>query len=452
MSPSRRIIIVLPGLFGSHLVGRNGEVWPPSPLDRFSQLKQRQKISDPTAVPTVILRSAYCNDAYGPLLARLDGLVQLMPRAQFLVVTVAYDWRRSLEDSMNAVGDVLTETLAGISSDAEIVFVAHSMGGLIARGLLETYRAKKLPWISQVCGLIMVGTPNGGSIEALMGVLGVEGRYGLSGSSVRRLVLDGAVQSLPELIPGLNQPIVMIRDGTRVNKILPLDLHLQDVDPEIYGLLNQYGSARNQLNVAGAPSHCRYFTLVSGTHKTGIRVSFDGHAHAAERDSFSGDGTVSIHHSLVRRSTPVYAAKGNHIQICDSPEIINLVCYAFNLRTPADAFSGEEQTPFISISPIDPTVGEAVEIYVEPRQAQPSEIVSPMSLVVRHGLTATVGEPLRAIFPGPNWIEDFIPRSRGTYHIDLVDEFSVLGSRSIVVHDFDEHAHQNWGTDIKELT
>ena len=72
-----------------------------------------------------------------------------------------YDWRRDIA----TLGKLLAERIAADGRD-EVALVGHSMGGLVARAAL-THAAGK-----QVSQLVMLGTPNSGSLAAVQALRG----------------------------------------------------------------------------------------------------------------------------------------------------------------------------------------------------------------------------------------------------------------------------------------
>jgi hypothetical protein len=107
----------------------------------------------------------------------------------FTCFQFAYDWRRDNVESARALADFIAEKRALVqreyarrygaeNADVRFDIVAHSMGGLVTRWLLQ-YGAQDLPeggglpaptWEGArfVDRVILVGTPNAGSAEALL--------------------------------------------------------------------------------------------------------------------------------------------------------------------------------------------------------------------------------------------------------------------------------------------
>ena len=110
-------------------------------------------------------------DFYGPLIEHLARThrVELQP----------YDWR----DSVTAAARRLAERLEALLPELErtgqpVHIVAHSMGGLVARAMIADGGAGSAVWrrITALPGsrLLMLGTPNRGSHEAVRWLVGLE--------------------------------------------------------------------------------------------------------------------------------------------------------------------------------------------------------------------------------------------------------------------------------------
>ncbi len=187
--------------------------------------------------------------------------------------TFFYDWRRDCADNALALHDYLTATRAKINqsaqgrvdtlrergdaaalqeaaeieawlaSDWKFDLVAHSMGGLVARYYLRygdaplpaAGAAPEVTWAGaeQVDRLVMVGTPNLGSMESLANLLNGFQPATLLPHYDRALL--GTMTSIYELLPRNGMGLVVDENGA------PLALDLFDVatwDDNGWGLLD----------------------------------------------------------------------------------------------------------------------------------------------------------------------------------------------------------------------
>jgi pimeloyl-ACP methyl ester carboxylesterase len=96
-----------------------------------------------------------------------------------------YDWRlrldQQLQTTKNAAGEVrydssvgyqdglLYQTIEALPDDVTIV--AHSNGGLVAKALMAKLQAENDPLSAKIKNLVLVGVPQVGTPEAVVGVL-----------------------------------------------------------------------------------------------------------------------------------------------------------------------------------------------------------------------------------------------------------------------------------------
>ena len=138
--------------------GSNGmSLWVPFADQWRDRLLQGNGLDDPgNLLPDGLLRLRGI-DPYSQMVAQL--------RTRFEVLVFAYDWRLSIHVSARRLRERVIQWLGNDledpNDDARVSVVAHSMGGLVARMLVEG--ADGYRWIRQ---LIMVGTPHLGSVTA----------------------------------------------------------------------------------------------------------------------------------------------------------------------------------------------------------------------------------------------------------------------------------------------
>ena len=165
--PDLPVVVVLPGVMGSHLrVGGDDRVWF-DPAD--IALGGLAKIA--WGAPGVEAEKLF-GMFYGKLCEHLARSHRVEP--------FAYDWRQPLD----VLGERLGEFLARIlkTTDQPVRLLAHSMGGLVVRACIHKRRSV-MDALMQRDGarLVMLGTPNQGAYSMVENVLG-------KGSTLRTLV------------------------------------------------------------------------------------------------------------------------------------------------------------------------------------------------------------------------------------------------------------------------
>jgi CHAT domain-containing protein/pimeloyl-ACP methyl ester carboxylesterase len=181
------VVVVLPGIMGSHLwVNRKDRVW----FD-FADLATGglEKIGfDKPGIEAEKLFGMF----YGDLCDHLA--------ATHRIERFAYDWRQSLDVIADALAVRLRKALDDTKSPSRPVRVlAHSMGGLVVRALIHKHR----PLWDELMGregarLVMLGTPNQGSFQMVEMLIG-------KGDTVRnlgRLDLKHDLQDVLDIIGG----------------------------------------------------------------------------------------------------------------------------------------------------------------------------------------------------------------------------------------------------------
>ncbi|WP_170150214.1 DUF7379 domain-containing protein [Parahaliea mediterranea] len=159
----RPLAVVLPGILGSELKVDGDRVWLNYWRLLGGGLKQLRMSARDVSAGDVL------GDFYGPLIETLAGhcRVEVFP----------YDWRRSLRTAAAGLTTQLDAWLTRAEREQQPVYlVAHSMGGLVVRAMLSDNGAGAQLWrrITTLPGsrLLMLGTPNHGSHEALRWLCG----------------------------------------------------------------------------------------------------------------------------------------------------------------------------------------------------------------------------------------------------------------------------------------
>ena len=159
-------VIFIPGIIGTELIHQGTMIWPGSVLKEliFPYRHMNEMLSTAT-IAGQIIREVGPKAVYKTI---LDYLSSALPGR---IYECPYDWRRPNEISAQKLAEVV-RVAAGAHS--EVIIVAHSMGGLIARSYLESGQFDSSPGYRQVSSLITLATPHLGSPMAFGAALGYE--------------------------------------------------------------------------------------------------------------------------------------------------------------------------------------------------------------------------------------------------------------------------------------
>ncbi len=167
------LVVVIPGIGGSQLADPDGTVlWNASWSGlaaqtatwgrRFTQLTLPTNDNDDGMRPSglvdglAVIPGFWSYGSYKPLTNKLRRRFGNVNVAEF-----AYDWRRSNDDSAARLAELLESRNHG-REDRQVVLIAHSMGGLVARRYLTHHGGARRCRL-----LITIGTPYQGAAKAL---------------------------------------------------------------------------------------------------------------------------------------------------------------------------------------------------------------------------------------------------------------------------------------------
>ena len=269
-APGRRVY-VLPGIMGSQLGFIRGGQRPNDilwldPIDiAFGRLIELKLGAGSRIVALGAMNYTYLK------------MTLSLRKAGFDAVLLDYDWRRDTA----SLGKLLAERIAADGKD-EAALIGHSMGGLVARAALTH------PAGARVSQLVMLGTPNAGSLAA---VQALRGTY----SVVRKIAMldlrhdaEFLAREVFSSFPGLHE---LLPAGNAVSDFDLFDREMWPAkgpgpDPTLLG--EAAGLAQRM-----APADAR-FSMVVGCNRTTATGVAARDGDFEYEYSLQGDGTVPI--------------------------------------------------------------------------------------------------------------------------------------------------------------
>ena len=273
--PAGRRVYVLPGIMGSQLgfirgEGRPNDILWLDPIDiAFGRLTELGMHKDSKVVALGAMNYSYLK------------MTLSLRKAGFDAVLLDYDWRHDI----SSLGKLLAARLNADGRD-DVALIGHSMGGLVARAAL-THAAGK-----RVSQLIMLGTPNSGSLAA---VQALRGTY----SVVRKIAMldlrhdaEYLARRVFATFPGLHELLPANRSVSDLDLFDPASWPTSGPGPDA-ALLRAASGLEQRL----APADARFAMVVgcNRTTATGVALRPDENGGDFEYEySLQGDGTVPV--------------------------------------------------------------------------------------------------------------------------------------------------------------
>ncbi|SDE53644.1 Lecithin:cholesterol acyltransferase [Salipiger thiooxidans] len=290
-------VVFLPGIMGSELVLPDGEVvWPPKVTETVFGYKRIEKLQSPNLRVTRVIGNVSCVDFYNRIQALFKEL-EVRASGGMVLVEHPYDWRLDLFD----LAEGLAAKLDTLESD-DFVIVAHSMGGLVTRLMLETPTYRARPWFGKVRAFYALATPHNGAPLALARVLGLDSALGISGKDFKMLAENTNYPSGYQLLPAPGEDACW--NTTNGADLAPYDFYDNAIATKLGmspALVARAKAVHDAFADGEAPEHVRYFYFSGAGHKTVTRVNVDGAQARVVTTPDAGDGTVPMWSSLPRR-------------------------------------------------------------------------------------------------------------------------------------------------------
>jgi pimeloyl-ACP methyl ester carboxylesterase len=362
---------------------------------------RKQKLLQEDLVVGDIVREVSCVNVYKPLLDTFMAIGFKENGSGNRLHLFPYDWRRDLELLANQLAARLDTLPASATS---ITIVAHSMGGLISRLMLETGKFDAKPWFNKINSFMALATPHLGAPLALARILGLDTAMGISAADFREIAKDRRYPSGYQLLPAPGEAACWdIRAGGTLGELDIYDPAIATslgLDPV---LVERAAWVHSTLVEGTVPAHIRYFYFAATGHKTATRVNVSSSSKLVTRTEDGGDGTVPLWSAL-----PVSAQKqlvvGEHASFF-SETMFNAVFFRLfgkNFPTPPVGVAGTEIAA-LSVQSLTIRKKDEIELVVTP--SAPVSVVDAKVILERTQGPgkpfSAAGEPLTVSYAGP---------------------------------------------------
>ena len=293
-----KCVVFVPGTMGTILSTPQGEeVWPPTAREVIFGYNRKDKLLQDNLVVGDIVREVSCFDVYKPILETLATIGFKETGGGDRLHIFAYDWRRDLE----LLADQLAAKIesANAAGPTSITIVAHSMGGLIGRLVLESGKFSAKPWFAKINGLMTLGTPHLGAPLALARILGLDGDMGISPADFKAIAADRRYPSGYQLLPAPGESACWdIKAGGTLGVLDIYDAAVAGTLGMDKVLVDRARWVHDTLRNGAVPAHVRYFYFAGTGHETATRVNVATGSKVITRQKDAGDGTVPLWSAL----------------------------------------------------------------------------------------------------------------------------------------------------------
>ncbi|MET3845020.1 hypothetical protein [Bradyrhizobium sp. OAE829] len=315
-----RALVFIHGIIGARMELDGEPIWPPTVPEYIGGYDRIDKLLTQTAVATEIIDRFHIG---GPFYKKIysqiiDDLKLIASQTGSFTEFVHYDWRL---DNWVSGTEVLAHAMRRVDARASsITLVCHSMGGLIARLMLETGKYKGDPWVKKLERVIFVCTPHLGAARPLGLALGNEKYFGIKKEDVHKLLNDSRYPAGFECISDRQTQILYDASDTPPT---PQDIYLPTVDERfkltrsnVVALEHVRELLNNAVRIEGPQ-----YTLVAGTgESTPTAFSYKNNVYdKTAYDGKTGDGTVTLTSAIPEGMGVRVKFPGEHLGIIDTP-------------------------------------------------------------------------------------------------------------------------------------
>lgn len=339
-------VFFLPGILGTEMKLAGEKIWPPSPVEVKFGYERIAKLMDPNAEAGDPIRSVWSvfkvYDAMYHDLKEICAGEHGAPNPRDFVFW-GYDWRVDIQET----ADLLANALRDHDAQDDVHIVAHSMGCLVSRLVLEDSRFQQEDWFSKIKTFTAMAGPHEGAPVAIARAMGLEGSMGISRHDLREFAADPAFPALYQLFPPADHFVCVHR--TKGEKI-PI---FTKSEAEKLGLswanVKKASEVHRRLKNGRKPLSVEYQYLAGGGLDTVTRLETNYARTRSPRGEDAGDGTVPLW-SSVAPGSPHFIAKAEHGKVFKSALLREKMFQMLGARAPSKPFSTGENKPIVELA------------------------------------------------------------------------------------------------------
>jgi phospholipase A1 len=341
-------IILVHGIMGSELKLGTETIWPPSVNEVVNNSYERiAKLRDTHAVATDILyqyKGFSVVPIYAPIIRELDDIVNYQggSRPNFW-----FDWRLDLMHSADLLAQTIATACSGPNPADDVTIVAHSMGGLVARLVLESGKYNGANWFKMINRFVAVCVPQVGAPIAAARALGLEGSTTISPADMRLIMNDPNFPAGFQLLPAPPYRKNVLYDGAT-----GLDIYDHSTATK-FGLStkNQDAALKSWSHLTfNKPKGVRYISIAANGLPTENAFYFNNTTYVATA-SVDGDGTVPYWSSSFGPVDRLYTLKGEHLKVMNTNAFRSVLHEIFNSRMTVQPAPVDKPGVSISLKP-----------------------------------------------------------------------------------------------------
>jgi hypothetical protein len=309
-------IILVPGGGGTKLKLKSQELWPPTLTEMIIGYQRITELQDSRVKATTVI-DVYpplpCYEVYKPLQDDLNTIAKYFTPA-VRRVDFAYDWRKDIAWSANQLASKIASCVS--SGSSSITLVAHSMGNLLARTILESGDYSSKPWFDKITRYVGICGPHAGVPEMLECALGLKKFVSISPADMKTVSANPDYPSCYQCLPFDGYPVLFdVHVGAKnfYNSAVAMDFDLNQQN------LNAAENLQSKCkpDFSGKPGGVQYTLIAGSLLQTDEKVEYDGPTYEDTPTDDLGDSTIPLWSSAPAQLSP-RVTPGDHVGIFKS--------------------------------------------------------------------------------------------------------------------------------------